>query len=48
MKNWISYFKTIADLDEVDHHFICGPESMIFTIRDFLLEKGVSKEPTSF
>ena len=41
-------FKTIANIYEIDHHFICGPESMIFTIRDFLLEKGVQKNQLHF
>ena len=41
-------FKTIVDLNEIDHHFICGPEEMIFTVRDFLLENGAEKEKLHF
>ncbi len=31
-----------------DHFFLCGPEPMIFLIRDFLKEKGVSAEKIHF
>lgn len=31
-----------------DEFFICGPEEMIFTTRDFLLEKGVDKKKIHF
>lgn len=34
----------IIDWKNTDHFFLCGPESMIFSTRDFLLSKGV--EPT--
>ncbi len=32
----------------IDDCFICGPEAMIFTIRDFLLEQGIAKERIHF
>ena len=41
-------FKTLCDIDQIDHYFICGPEKMIFSIKDFLEEKGVQKEKIHF
>ncbi len=41
-------FKTICDVDALDHYFICGPEGMIFTIRDFLDDLGVEKKQIHF
>ncbi|WP_421878625.1 1,2-phenylacetyl-CoA epoxidase subunit PaaE [Marinoscillum sp.] len=41
-------FKTICELDSLDHFFICGPEPMIFMIRDFLEAKGVVKKQIHF
>jgi len=29
---------------QVDHYFICGPEQMILTVRDVLINTGVSRE----
>lgn len=34
-------FKTLIYQSSIDDYFICGPNAMIFTIRDFLQEKGV-------
>ena len=41
-------FKTICPLENIDHFFSCGPESMIFLVRDYLLEKGVEKSKIHF
>ncbi|NNK89194.1 MAG: phenylacetic acid degradation protein, partial [Saprospiraceae bacterium] len=41
-------FKTIADLGDTDHIFLCGPEEMIFTVRDYLIEKGTPKDQLHF
>lgn len=40
--------RTILPIKQIDHYFICGPEAMIFCIRDFLLEQGVKKEAIHF
>ncbi|MBL7697063.1 MAG: phenylacetate-CoA oxygenase/reductase subunit PaaK [Chitinophagaceae bacterium] len=40
--------KYLIDINGMDHFFICGPEEMIFTVRDWLLEKGVAKEKIHF
>ncbi len=34
--------------EEIDHYFICGPEQMIFLVRDFLQEKGVNAQQIHF
>lgn len=36
--------ETILNVDVTDECFICGPESMIFMIRDELMKYGLSKE----
>ena len=41
-------FKSIVDKDATDDCFICGPEEMIFMIRDYLLEKGLDKKRVHF
>ncbi|MEM1219847.1 MAG: 2Fe-2S iron-sulfur cluster-binding protein, partial [Bacteroidota bacterium] len=41
-------FKTLIDSSSVDHYFICGPNAMIFLIRDFLQEKGVEAKKIHF
>lgn len=41
-------FKTICDVDRIDHYFSCGPEAMILLIRDFLLSKKVDKNKIHF
>lgn len=38
----------LIDLQNTDEFFICGPEEMIFTVRDFLSEKGVDGEHIHF
>ncbi|HEY8388259.1 MAG TPA: 1,2-phenylacetyl-CoA epoxidase subunit PaaE [Parasegetibacter sp.] len=34
-------FNRILDIEQVDDYFLCGPEEMIFSVKDFLTEKGV-------
>lgn len=41
-------FKTICDLEEVDACFLCGPEQMILSTREFLLKKGFPKKDLHF
>lgn len=41
-------FDKLIDLKSCDEFFLCGPESMIFTVKDFLLDKSVSKEHIHF
>ena len=35
--------KTFIDIEDTNHCFICGPQEMIFLIRDHLVEKGLDK-----
>jgi ring-1,2-phenylacetyl-CoA epoxidase subunit PaaE len=41
-------FDKLIDVKTVDEFFLCGPEAMIFSVRDFLLDKGVFKEHIHF
>ncbi|MEM9328755.1 MAG: 2Fe-2S iron-sulfur cluster-binding protein, partial [Bacteroidota bacterium] len=41
-------FKTICDVEGVDHFFSCGPESMTLMISEYLREKGVGKKQIHF
>lgn len=41
-------FKTIADLGTTDHFFLCGPEEMIFTVREYLIKNGAPKDHLHF
>lgn len=41
-------FDKLIDINSSHEFFLCGPEAMIFTVRDFLLEKGVPKEHIHF
>jgi len=41
-------FKTICEVDDIDHYFSCGPEAMIFMVRDFLTAKGVDEKNIHF
>jgi ring-1,2-phenylacetyl-CoA epoxidase subunit PaaE len=40
--------KTLIDVESVDECFICGPEEMIFLIRDELSAAGLSKDKIHF
>ena len=41
-------FERLVDVSSMDEIFICGPEEMIFTVRDLLEEKGVDKKHIHF
>lgn len=41
-------FKTLIDKDLADDFFICGPNAMIFLIRDYLLDLGFDKKQIHF
>ncbi len=41
-------FKTICDTTKIDDYFLCGPEAMIFLIKDFLEEQSVEKNKIHF
>lgn len=38
----------VVDFSKVNEVFICGPESMIFSVRDFLAEQGIDKKHIHF
>ena len=38
----------LIDLNATDEFFICGPEEMIFCVRDFLEQKGIDKRKIHF
>ena len=38
----------LIDLNTVDEFFICGPEEMIFCVRDFLEQRGIDKRKIHF
>jgi ring-1,2-phenylacetyl-CoA epoxidase subunit PaaE len=41
-------FQYLIDLKNTDEIFICGPEAMIFSLRGYLEEKGISKDKIHF
>jgi ring-1,2-phenylacetyl-CoA epoxidase subunit PaaE len=40
--------KYLLDLKEVNHFLLCGPEDMIFLVRDYLMEQGVTEDRIHF
>lgn len=40
--------KCLISFEDMDHIFLCGPEEMIFTTRDWLMEKGIQKDKIHF
>lgn len=40
--------KYLLDIESVDHFFLCGPEEMIFMIRDYLKGTGVDEKKIHF
>jgi ring-1,2-phenylacetyl-CoA epoxidase subunit PaaE len=40
--------KYLVDIGNMDHIFLCGPEEMIFSVREWLVEKGVKTEKIHF
>ncbi len=41
-------FKNIIDAESTDEFFICGPEEMIFSVKDFLERRGVERKKIHF
>jgi ring-1,2-phenylacetyl-CoA epoxidase subunit PaaE len=41
-------FKNVIDAQATDEFFLCGPEEMIFTVKDFLEKKEVDKKKVHF
>ncbi len=41
-------FSRLIDLKSIDEFFLCGPEEMIFTVKDFLAEKKVEPRKIHF
>lgn len=41
-------FKNFVDKDSLDDVFICGPQAMIFLIRDYLMDLGLQKKQIHF
>lgn len=41
-------FGKLADLSAFDEFFLCGPEEMIFSVRDFLEKRGIEKRQIHF
>ena len=41
-------FNKVIDLNSCDEFFLCGPEEMIFSVRDYLQQNGVPKERIHF
>jgi ring-1,2-phenylacetyl-CoA epoxidase subunit PaaE len=41
-------FNKLLDVKTVDEFFICGPEDMIFSVKDFLESKGVAEKKIHF
>jgi ring-1,2-phenylacetyl-CoA epoxidase subunit PaaE len=38
----------LIDYTKIDEIFLCGPEEMIFCVRDFLMKKGISEKNVHF
>jgi ring-1,2-phenylacetyl-CoA epoxidase subunit PaaE len=41
-------FDKLINVKSCDEFFLCGPEAMIFTVRDLLLDKGIANEHIHF
>jgi ring-1,2-phenylacetyl-CoA epoxidase subunit PaaE len=41
-------FSRLINIKNIDEYFICGPEELIFCVRDFLLQKGIDKNYIHF
>lgn len=41
-------FEKLISLQNVDEFFVCGPEEMIFCVRDYLISNGVANEAIHF
>lgn len=40
--------KGLISIENMDHIFLCGPEEMIFSIREWLMQKGIEKDKIHF
>ena len=40
--------KKVIDYNSFDHFFLCGPEALIFTVKDFLEKIGIDKKKVHF
>lgn len=40
--------KYLVDVRSMDHIYLCGPEEMIFSVRDWLIEHGIEKGKVHF
>ena len=40
--------QSLLSIDTIDKAFICGPEAMIHSVKDFLLDKGMDKSNVKF
>lgn len=43
-----AYHQDLVDMKELDEVFLCGPESMIFAIKDALIEIGLAEQSIHF
>lgn len=41
-------FEQLVDLKEMDEFFLCGPEEMILSVKDYLLNQGVAESKVRF
>ena len=41
-------FKMLLNTKDIHHFFLCGPAEMIFTIKDYLIEKGIEQKRIHF
>lgn len=41
-------FRALVNVEDIHHFFLCGPMEMIFSIKDYLTEKGVDKKQIHF
>ena len=44
----LNHVSQFINLNTIDHFFICGPEALIFTVKDFLLKKGIDADKIHF
>ena len=42
------FFDKLIDLNSCDEFFLCGPEAMIFCVKDYLVAKGISRDKIHF
>ncbi|MGC4101224.1 1,2-phenylacetyl-CoA epoxidase subunit PaaE [Ferruginibacter sp.] len=47
-KDKLAELSRLIDYKNIDDHFICGPEAMIFCVKDFLEQQGIDKKKIHF